>query len=98
MSDRSPEHDAIAVPLQKYIDGIARHDMDPVAAAFHADATVSSHQDDRFAIGSGCRDHVDGQWLVTSKATLARPREQYHRLACLASCGVRKMVTVQIKP
>jgi hypothetical protein len=117
---------AICIPIQKYIDGIARHDTELLAEAFHDDAIMSSHLGGKFAIvpakativaymksnppvsetspnfrgrilsieqaGSMASatiaedeleglnfitffhlHNLDGTWLITSKATFARP-------------------------
>ena len=50
MSANSNEHDAIKACIQKYIDGIAKHDTDLVAEAFHPQALMSSHQGDEFVL------------------------------------------------
>ena len=50
MSSRTPEQDAIEACIQKYTDGIAQHDTDLVAEAFHPQAIMSSHRGDDFSI------------------------------------------------
>ena len=50
MSSRTQDQDAIEATIQKYIDGIAKHDTDLVADAFHPQAIMSSHRGDDFSI------------------------------------------------
>lgn len=50
MSSTTQDQVAIAATIQKYIDGIAKHDIDLVAEAFHPQAIMSSHRGDDFSI------------------------------------------------
>ena len=50
MSSRTQDQDAIETTIQKYIDGIAKHDSDLVAEAFHPQGIMSSHRGDDFSI------------------------------------------------
>ena len=50
MSSRTQDQDAIEATIQKYVDGIAQHNMDLVAEAFHPQAIMSSHRGDDFSI------------------------------------------------
>ena len=50
MSSRAPDQNAIERTIRKYIDGIAKHDTDLVADAFHPQAILSSHRGDNFSI------------------------------------------------
>lgn len=50
MNSRTQDQDAIETTIQKYIDGIAKHDSDLVAEAFHSQAIMSSHRGDNFSI------------------------------------------------
>lgn len=50
MSANTNEHDAIKACIQKYIDGIAKHDTDLIAEAFHPQALMSSHRGDEFVL------------------------------------------------
>ena len=50
MSSRTQDQDAIETTIQKYIDGIAKHDAELVAEAFHPQAIMSSHRGDDFSI------------------------------------------------
>jgi len=50
MTDRAPDQDAIEACIQKYVDGIAQHDTDLVTEAFHPQAIMSSHNEDKFEI------------------------------------------------
>ena len=50
MGSRAQDQVAIEATIQKYIDGIAKHDTDLVADAFHPQAIMSSHRGDNFSI------------------------------------------------
>ena len=59
MSSRTQDQDAIEACIQKYIDGIAQHDWDLVAEAFHPHAIMSGHQGSDFSIVPAAETIVD---------------------------------------
>ena len=59
MTTRTPEQDAIEACIQKYIDGIAQHNAELVAEAFHPQAILSSHYEDEFSIVPAAKTIVD---------------------------------------
>lgn len=59
MSSRTQDQDAIEACILKYIDGIAQHDLDLVAEAFHPHAIMSSHQGSDFSIVPAAETIVD---------------------------------------
>ena len=50
MNSKSLEKDAIVATVQKYIDGIVKHNTDLISEAFHPAATMSSHHGGEFSI------------------------------------------------
>lgn len=50
MATDAPEKAAIEATIQKYIDSVAEHSTDLVRAAFHPNATLSTHLGDDFLL------------------------------------------------
>ena len=50
MNSNVQDKDAIEATIQKYVDGIARHDMDLITSAFHPQAIMSSHNGNDFSV------------------------------------------------
>ena len=65
MSARTQDQAAIAATIQKYIDGIAQHDIDLVAEAFHPQAIMSSHRGDDFSIVPAAETIVNYMKTIT---------------------------------
>ena len=65
MSARTQDQAAIAATIQKYIDGIAKHDIELVAEAFHPQAIMSSHRGDDFSIVPAAESIVSYMKTIT---------------------------------
>ena len=65
MSSRTQDQDAIEACIQKYINGIAQHNSDLVAEAFHPQAILSMHQGDNFAIVPAAESIVEYMKNIT---------------------------------
>ena len=59
MNTETNERQAIEATINKYIDGIAQHNSDLVAEAFHPEAIMSSHRGDDFSIVPAAKTIVD---------------------------------------
>lgn len=59
MNTEANERNAIEATINKYIDGIAQHNSNLVAEAFHPEAIMSSHRGDDFSIVPAAKTIVD---------------------------------------
>lgn len=59
MNTETNERQAIEATINKYIDGIAQHNSDLVAEAFHPEAIMSGHRGDDFSIVPAAKTIVD---------------------------------------
>ena len=65
MSSRTQDQDAIEACIQKYIDGIAQHNSELVAEAFHPQGIMSSHRGSDFGIVPAAETIVNYMKTIT---------------------------------
>ena len=83
----TPEREAISIPVQKYIDGIAQHNTDLVAEAFHTNAVMSSHMGNQFTIVPAIETIVN---YMNSKPPITETSPNFAgRIISIEQAGIR---------